>query len=243
MIENLFHKIIVYITLLVTAFTTNGQPSTPEGVACVMNKIKLSEEFVYGEAFNENESVAMNNALADLLFTINQTLLQTTQTSQNEDINKLGIKDIKNVTQCLQYKKSGKYTVMAYLPKTSISQLWNLPQVEISEIPTTEQDNDKIDYSEIKVSRDIIEELCIPAKWESLKTIIMRLLEDGSITSYGFSENQEEVPTDAIRILVTSTYDIIAILSPKYMANCIDYKTGKKCDTFNYPYRVIAWIK
>ena len=61
-------KIKIFLTLLVLSFISfQSMGSEQDDIKERILEIKLSEEYIFGEGFNEEKEIAYGNALSDLL--------------------------------------------------------------------------------------------------------------------------------------------------------------------------------
>ena len=246
------------LSLCLAACSLALNAATPAETEAKMNDVKLNENMVYGEGFDDNKDIAYGKALADLLTYANELRFEKGKESIN-------IADVQTVAKTMDYQKGSCHFVLVYIP---VSQALGLevktrPDVggksgnKKAETPATPQAKKKTDEKPKSDSRynlipkasttppdDVLTALCSQDNWSEIKGFITQYKNQGKIKETGFCTTPAEVPADAYMILIDDMYGILAILSPKNSANRINYRSGLADSESNYPNcKVIVWYK
>lgn len=223
-----------------------------------INEIKMNASMIYGEDFNDNKDIAYDNALSDLLADANELRLE-------KGISILSKSDILTVVDELSYKNGSRNIVFVYMPLSKMLSLthnsheviddkFTLPQGNSgqksenkSNSNASKPDDDKAtsNLTDLEsTSNEVLATLCGQDNWTEIKGFLSDFKQKGDIKETGFCTSHNEVPADAISILIDDKYGILSILSPKNRAKRINYKSNQPDTESNYPNcKVIVWYK
>lgn len=260
-----------YISLIVgilTLFPSKAFADSPEETEQLMNEIKMNENILYGEDFNENKALASNNAIYELLEYANELRIE-------KGVDMLLASDIQTIAKELSYCKGNKHFVLVYL---AIDEMYSLPKrktttaMQKKGVSQTHQATEQpskptvsYDYSSQKTialikaettsstllstkgtqeQDEILDILCSQDNWTEIKGFLTDFKSKGKIKETGFSQSASEVPEDAYSILIDEMYGILSILSPKTSTNRINYRTNQPDSEKNYSNcKVIVWYR
>ncbi len=224
-----------------------------------MDEVKMDESMVFGEDFNEDKSIAYNNALLDLLNVANEVRAE-------KGCDALGVPDIQTVVQELVSKNKERYYVVVYMP---IDRLLSITRSSRSEVvsqfapaPSLPAGNsatsspagqssgapDRSGYAGTSMSspfsNEVLETLCNQDNWTEIKGFLSGFKNRGLIKETGYGTSPADVPADAYTILIDEMYGILAILSPKNAHNRINHRTNNPDSETNYSNcKVIVWYR
>jgi hypothetical protein len=234
-----------------------GFAQTADEIESKVNEIKLDENYIFGEDFNDNEDIAFQNALTELTICANELRAENGQ-------NILNSSDLLPLVKELKYRKDNRHTVLVYLP---MSQMFGMTSKSHSSIiiqdkPTQpidslrqekeyEQENvvsqhqsEAMPYSSTQISDDITQTLCGQDNWLEIKGFLTTYKRDGRILSVGNVLSYDEVPDDAYAILMDDMGGILSILSPRNSKSQINYRTNQTDSETNYSNcKFIVWYK
>ncbi|MDE5878213.1 MAG: hypothetical protein K2H47_12055 [Muribaculaceae bacterium] len=252
--KRIINKILLSV---LSAFLITGSmyAATPEEIEANMDRIKLDERFIYAENFSEDMDTAYENALSELIATINEL-------ESISSVNELRIKEkkaplkvetevLKPFVKELRYSTGTRNTVFLYLPLAWIKITADRTGVEVvpSENDMTAQTSPSQSTSATDSGRpepvkptsstqlppmnDILKTLCAQDNWVEIKGLLIEYKNQKKITT-GTVKTASEVPEDAYSILLDNRGSILAILSPKTSGDRINYKTNLSDDESNH---------
>lgn len=251
------NKIRTVIFLLSCFPAILGCAQIADEIESKMNEIKLDENYIFGEDFNDNADIAFQNALTELTTYANELRAEKGKSILNSS-------DLLTVVKELKYKKGNRHTVLVYFP---LSQMLGMtgkshPNVIIQDTLTQpidslrqgiehEQKNvvakrqsEVIQFSPTQLPDDIMQTLCSQDNWVEIKGFLTTYKQDGRISSVGNVLSYEEVPDDAYAILMDDMGGILSILSPKNSKSQINYRTNQADSETNYSNcKFIVWYK
>lgn len=213
-----------------------------------MNRVKMDESLIYGEAYNSNETTAYDNALSDLL-------------SYVKEKEKLDLFDIRPIVKQLIHFDGNQYNVILYVDKEQILSMpgHKSPQISSSADSGSEPKElavqDKTQNSQnpqgtsleerfTPLPDDVLNTLCNQDNWTEIKGFLSKYKDQGRIREAGFGTNPSDIPIDSYRILIDERYGILAILAPKNRSDLINIKTNQLDKESNYSNcKVIVWFK
>lgn len=257
------NKIRILTFILISLSATFGYAQTPEEIESKMNEIKLDENYVYGEDFNDDKDIAFQNALTELTTYANEL-----RAEKGKDI--LNSSDLLTVVKELKYKKGGRHTVLLYLPLNQMFGLTSKSHSDIVTQNTPTQSNQANSASQQKPEQDpkftfvpnrqqagnqstaiqpqlpddIMQTLCGQDNWIEIKGFLSTYKSQGRISATGNVMSYAEVPEDAYAILMDDMGGILSILSPKNSGNRINYRTNQTDSETNHSNcKFIVWYK
>lgn len=264
---NKLSKIFIAVFMLVSSSAIYAQSSYE--IEGKMDEIKLNENMIYGEDFNDNKDIAYDNALSELLICANEL-----RAEKGKEMIK--ISDLQPVAQALEYSKGTRHIVMVYIPRMFaltgkshadvVSQspndqqsqsnvMGNKPDANSESgtrftfVPNNSNSNGGVAApgsisQPAPFSDDILETLCGQDNWTEIKGFLSTYKSQGKIKETGVCTSSAEVPEDAYPILIDEMYGILSILSPKNASNRINYRTNQPDTETNYPNcKVIVWYR
>lgn len=233
---------------------------SPEEIEKKMDEIKMDEAFIYGEDYNDNKDMAYQNALTELLSSINEM-----RGEKGKDY--ITVSDIQPILKELRYTKSTRNVSFLYIP---INQALSLTPKQKIDVATTEpnstpnnnaivqnqitEDNSKFTFvpntpqpnnNAISTSdKGILETLCSQDNWVEIKGFLTSFKKEGKIKETGNCLSYAEVPDDAYSILMDEMGGILSIMSPKTSPNRINHKTNQTDNENNHTNcKFIVWYK
>lgn len=242
---------------MIMAFPCFAQ--SPEEIENKMDEIKMDEAFIYGEDYNVNKDVAYQNALSELLSSINEM-----RGDKGKDY--ITVSDIQPILKELRYAKSTRNVSFLYIP---INQALLLTPKQKIDLASTEsnsshnnnnvqnqrtEDNSKftfvpnspqLNHNDISTSdKGILETLCSQDNWVEIKGFLTSFKYEGKIKETGNCLSYAEVPNDAYSILMDEMGGILSIMSPKNSPNRINHKTNQTDNENNHTNcKFIVWYK
>jgi hypothetical protein len=257
MIRNKIQTIAFLLSCFPAAF---GLAQSPDEIESKMNEIKLDENYIFGEDFNDDKNIAFQNALTELTTYANEL-----RAEREKDI--LNSSDLLTVVKELRYQRGGRHTVLVYLP---LGQILGMTSKSHSDIVAQATPTQPIDSLQQKIGQgqnytiipaiqsggvqsvpiqnqlpnDIMQTLCGQDNWVEIKILLTTYKHDGRISSVGNVLSYEEVPDDAYAILMDDMGGILTILSPKNSKKQINYRTNQADSETNYSNcKFIVWYK
>lgn len=233
---------------------------SPEEIEKKMDELKMDEAFIYGEDYNDNKDMAYQNALTELLSSINEM-----RAEKGKDY--ITVSDIQPILKELRYTKSTRNVSFLYIP---INQALSLAsRQKIAVVPTEAnssrnnnaivqnqrtEDNSKftfvpntpqLNHNDISTSdKGILETLCSQDNWVEIKGFLTSFKNEGKIKETGNCLSYAEVPDDAYSILMDEMGGILSIMSPKNSPNRINHKTNQTDNESNHTNcKFIVWYK
>lgn len=233
---------------------------SPEEIEQKMDEIKMDEAFIYGEDYNDNKDMAYQNALTELLSSVNEM-----RGEKGKDY--ISVSDIQPILKELRYTKSTRNVSFLYIP---INQALSLTPKQKIDVASTEpnsihnnnaivknqrtEDNSKFtfvpntpqsNHNDISTSdKGILETLCSQDNWVEIKGFLILFKNEGKIKETGNCLSYSEVPDDAYSILMDEMGGILSIMSPKNSPNRINHKTNQNDNENNYTNcKFIVWYK
>lgn len=233
---------------------------SPEEIEKKMDEIKMDIAFIYGEDYNDNMDMAYQNALTELVSSINEMRGEKGKVH-------ITVSDIQPILKELRYTKSTRNVSFLYIP---VNQALLLTPKQKIDVATTEpnstpnnnaivqnqitEDNSKFtfvpntlqpNHNDISTSdKGILETLCSQDNWVEIKGFLTSFKKEGKIKETGNSLSYAEVPDDAYSILMDEMGGILSIMSPKNSPNRINHKTNQIDNETNYiNCKFIVWYK
>lgn len=235
---------------------------SPDEIEDMMDKIKLDETFIYGEAYSDDKEMAYQNALSELLSSINEL--------RDENGSALiSISDLQPIIKELRYTKGNKNLSFLYLPlsqalslspKTRHDNITNNSapqQVEQSQAIESEKEEkspqltfvpgkptNQVTSTPTQAPTEILEILCGQDNWIEIRGFLISFKEEGKIKETGKCLSFTEVPDDAYSILMDEMGGILSIMSPKNSPNRINHRTNQADNENNHENcKFIVWYK
>lgn len=256
--SNIYLWIFIFI-ISITWIPCRAQ--SPDEIERMMDEIKLDESFIYGEDYNENKDLAYQNAISELLTSINELR------GENNSV-LISISDLQPIIKELRYTKGTKNLSFLYLPLTQALSLKPKAKLEIvsnnenpahrpsQNIETKKEEekpqftfvpdkpNDQVPAIATQTDTDILETLCGQDNWVEIKGFLTSFKDEGRIKETGNCLSYSEVPNDAFSILMDEMGGILSILSPKKSSNRINHKTNQTDNENNHANcKFIVWYK
>lgn len=256
--NNVHHWIIIFIISLICIPCA---AQSPDEIESKMDEIKLDDSFIYGEDYNENKDLAYQNALSELLSSINEL-----RSEKNSTL--ITTSDLQPIVKELRYTKGTKNLSFLYLP---LSQAFSLtPKAKLDNAsnngdpanrpaqiiePKKIEEKPKFTFVPDKptapiltattpVNTDILETLCGQDNWVEIKGFLTTFKREGRIKETGNCLFYSEVPDDAYSILMDDMGGILSIMSPKNSPNRINHKTNQTDNENNHANcKFIVWYK
>ncbi len=257
--KNNVHNWIFVIILSLICIPCAAQ--SPDEIESKMDEIKLDDLFIYGEDYNENKDMAYQNALSELLSSINELRSERNKAQ-------ISTADLQPIVKELRYTKGAKNLSFLYLP---LSQALSLtPKTKIDNVanngnaasrPTTnietKKEEEKPQFTfvpnkptaqaptaSMQADLDILETLCGQDNWVEIKGFLSSFKNEGKIKETGNCLSYADVPEDAYSILMDELGGILSILSPKSSPNRINHKTNQTDNENNHANcKFIVWYK
>lgn len=261
-------RIFITAFMLVSSFTLYAQSSNE--IEGKMDEIKLNENMIYGEDFNNNKDIAYDNALSELLINANELRAE-------KGNGMIKISDLQPLVKELRYSKGSRHIVLVYIPLSQMFSLTSKSRADIvsqampnqssqnnaleaetdikpeSEplftfVPNNSSSNEMTTTGNISntapLPNDILYTLCSQDNWTEIKGFLATYKSQGKIKETGFCTSPTQVPIDACSILIDEMYGILSILSPKNNPKRINYRTNRPDSEANYSnYKVIVWYR
>lgn len=238
-----------------------------DDVRSEMNRIKLSEDYFYGEGASEMKDLAYDIAMADMLQFVNEA---------REEASKqlLSVSDLSSVVKELTYQNDGKYVYLVYLTEKEVMALtpkgrsqflppvanqsttkntgsnnYVIPNVVTESNNTQTQVQKKTEPTvqptyQAALDDDVVENIKNQDSWIEIRGFLSRYKEKKIITQTGSTISLAEIPDDAHCLIFDEKYGMLAYLSPKTNNIRFNHKTKKSDSENNYPtYKVIVWYK
>lgn len=240
--------------------TLPGFAQSPEEIEQKMDEIKMDEAFIYGEDYNDDKDMAYQNALTELLSSINEL---------RGDIGKesITVPDIQPILKELRYTKLTRNVSFLYIPLNQAMSLTPKQKIDVATaeptssainntmaqnhkpennskftfVPNTSQSNSNVISNSDK---GILETLCSQDNWVEIKGFLTSFKNEGKIKETGNCLSYAEVPNDAYSILMDEMGGILSIMSPKNSPNRINHKTNQTDNENNHTNcKFIVWYK
>lgn len=250
-------KINKILLSVLSSFLITGSivAATPEEVEANMDRIKLDERFIYAENFGDDMDTAYENALLELIASINEleSVSSVNELRKKEKKNLLTVKPevLKASVKELRYSTGSRNTVFLYLPLA-----WVRITADETGIEVVPSENDMaaqtspdqsssaadsgrtepvnpVSPAQMPPMNDILKTLCAQDSWVEIKGLLIEYKNQKKITT-GTVKTASEVPEDAYSILLDNKGSILAILSPKTSGDRINYKTNLPDDESNH---------
>lgn len=243
-------RVIPFLNLLLGAIICCAQ--TPKEIEQKMDEIKMDEAFIYGEDYNDEKDMAYQNALTELLTSVNEI-----RADQNKQL--LSAPDIQTLVTELRYFNATRHVSFVYM---TLNQALSLtpkrtnafaqrqvrqpqPQKETLQKASTSQNAPMASSATTSATdKDILRELSAQDNWVEIKGLLSSLKSAGKISETGSCRSYSEVPPDAYAILMDQMGGILSILSPKASAKQINHKTNQIDNQNNHTNcKFIVWYK
>lgn len=233
---------------------------SPEEIEQKMDEIKMNEAFIYGEDYNDDKDMAYQNALTELLSSINEL-----RGEKRKDY--IAVSDIQPILKELRYSKSTRNVSFLYIPLNQALSLTPKQKIDVAStepnspnngvttaqnlrtedntkftfVPNTPQSNHNVISNSDK---GILETLCSQDNWVEIKGFLKSFKDEGKIKETGNCLSYAEVPNDAYSILMDEMGGILSIMSPKNFPNRINHKTNQTDNENNHTNcKFIVWYK
>jgi len=263
------NKLFIFLTVIIAFISPlKSTALTTAEIQAKMDEIKLNETFIYGEDFRDEENLAYQNALSELVNYANEIRVE-------KGLQMLSIGDLQTKVKDLKYTKDGRHTVLVYLPLQEMlsmvikshNDVVSQANVSSSTTPATNPSSEKIykDSSEEKdgyvfvpnrqpsahntdtdphLRTEVLDALASQDNWLEIRGLLIQFKQDGKIKKTGNVNTQVDVPDDAYSIFLDELGGILAILSPKSSTDRFNYKTNLRYDGSNFTdCKFIVWYK
>ena len=234
---------------------------SPNEIESKMDEIKLDESFIYGEDYNENKDIAYQNALLELLYSINEL-----RDERNSEL--ISASDLQPIIKELRYTKGTKNLSFLYLPLAQALSL--TPKAKLDNTsnnenianrssqniePKKQEEKPQLTFVPNKPTapvpttitqthKDILEVLCGQDNWVEIKGFLSKFKKEGKIRETGNCLSYSEVPNDAYSILIDEMGGILSVMSPKNSPNKVNHKTNQTDNENNHANcKFIVWYK
>lgn len=223
------------------------------GIEARIDSIKLDENFVYGESYDDNAALAYDNALSDLLVTANEL-----RAAQGKDLLAKGSLQVR--VKELTYTLGQRNTVFLYIPVDEMLALADKPlggvvqqaaqqqPVQQQQQPAQPQGNHYVPstpqptVTAQQLPDDVTRTICGQDNWVEIKSFLSEYKRSGKISQTGATKALAEAPADAYAILMDGMGGIISILAPVANGQRAELKAnGKTSD--NNECKFIVWYK
>lgn len=230
------------------------------GIEARIDSIKLDENFVYGESYDDNAALAYDNALSDLLVTANEL-----RAAQGKDLLAKGSLQVR--VKELTYTLGQRNTVFLYIPVDEMLALADKPlggvvqqasqqqpvqqqqqPAQQSQQPAQPQGNHYVPstpqstVTAQQLPDDVTRTICGQDNWVEIKSFLSEYKRSGKISQTGATKALAEAPADAYAILMDGMGGIISILAPVANGQRAELKAnGKTSD--NNECKFIVWYK
>lgn len=233
---------------------------SPEEIEKKMDEIKMNEAYIYGEDYNDDKDMAYQNALTELLSSINEM-----RGDKGKEF--ITVSDIQPILKELRYAKSTRNVSFLYIPINQALSLTPKQKIDVASaepnsthnnnaivpdqrtednskftfVPNTPQSN----HNDIStIDKRILETLCGQDNWVEIKGFLTSFKNEGKIRETGNCLSYSEVPDDAYSILMDEMGGILSIMSPKNSTNRINHKTNQTDNEQNHANcKFIVWYK
>lgn len=234
---------------------------SPEEIENKIDEIKLDESFIYGLNYNTNKDIAYQNALSELLFTINEL-------REEKNIVLISEADLQPIIGELSYTNGTRNLSFLYLPLAQALSLApktregvvatkkNLQNVQNQNIePKQQEEKPKLTFvpdkpispvptTSTQLDTGVLETLCGQDNWVEIKGFLTSFKNEGKIKETGNCLSYAEVPDDAYAILMDEMGGILSIMSPKNSPNRINHKANQSDNENNHANcKFIVWYK
>ena len=242
-------KINIFLTLLILSICSFQLMGTEkDDIRERMLEIKLSDEYIFGEGFNDEKEIAYGNALSDLLLYANELKIENGQTE-------ITLSDLQTNVETLACFEGNRYEVIVYLPlknldsiqskspnknnPVSSSNVLNNTKIGHSQKPIN---NINFDYS--KYQGEIEDFLLTQENFSEIKDFLSAMKHSGKISETGAGEKNAKIPENANLIVIDNLGGILSILSPIVNNGRFNYKTRQPDNEQNYSdCKFIVWYK
>lgn len=268
----MINKSVIFLTLMIVIISPQkGLAQTTSEIETKMDEIKLNEAYIYGEDYSNDENLAFQNALSELVNDANEIRVE-------KGLPMLSISDLQTRVKYLQYAKNGRHNVLVYIimqemlslvskshtdivsqANGSLSTTITAPSTEYNREPNRNDSSEGKNHFEFVPNRqqpmhgnsqdphqytEVVDALASQDNWLEIKGMLIQYKQDGKIKETGNVSTQMEVPDDAYSILLDELGGILAILSPKSSTNRINHKTNLRYDGSNFTdCKFIVWYK
>lgn len=251
----------VLIAMLLTV-AIKGQ--TPESIKNKIKNIKLDEKYVFGESSSENREIAYDDAMRDLLTTINEL-----RVSKGMAVLKLA--DIIAISSEHTYDRGeGTILVFAFIEleralsvvpkknaqilvdnKSSVSvQSESNPSVIAENKPAVFADKQETNVSVSNdsqsalvdlndVTRNVLEREMFQNVWGYLNLAH----ESGKVSQFSMVKDKSAIPSDAYVVVIARDHSVKAILTPEQNGKRLNVKSNKNDFISNYSNVAMLWYK
>lgn len=251
-------KLIVGVLTVLMAF---GARSQQNDVMEKMVEIKLSDDFIYGEGSADNEALAYDLALTELVDYVNRW-------RQENGFDALRKSDLQNRGHELKGTSGATVVYLLYVTTEEARQIARASNADVaadlqaSKNAAGTQTKPQADVQPaVKVATpasaasvptktytptldEIADVLRAQDNWTEVKGFLSRYKAQGLIKETGRAVSMNAVPADAHCLLIDSMYGILSFLSPVQGDVRINMKTLQPDSETNYPNcQVIVWYK
>lgn len=184
-----------------------------------IDEIKLNEEYIFGEGFNEDKEIAYGNALSDLLIYGNELKKERSQ-------QEISLSDLQLNVETLDYYDGKRYEVIVYIP------LRKLFEVK-SKSSKGYNDMSDMEIEEFLISQD---------NFTEIRNYLSSMKQSGRIIKTGATDDISSLPENANLILIDGLGGILSVLSPEDGQGRFNFRTRLKDEVNNYSdCRFIVW--
>lgn len=231
---------------------------TSDEIEQKMDEIKMNESFIYGEDYNDDKDMAYQNALTELLSSINEL-------RGDKGKGFIAVSDIQPILKELRYTKATRNVSFVYIPLNQAMSLTPKQKIDVTQTESSSSNTDIIqDRKQEETTKltfvpntplsnnnvistsdeSILEILCSQDNWTEIKGFLTSFKKDKKINETGNCLSFQEVPNDAYAILMDDMGGILSILSPKSFTQRVNHKTNQTDNENNHTNcKFIVWYK
>lgn len=217
-----------------------------------VNEIKLDDNYIFGEGFDDDKGIAYENALSDLAMTANQL-------REGKGKEPLGQSQLQVKAKEITYSDEARTTVFLYIPyddvlamevkspakvlpgKPATPNVPSKPNVPIA--PSKPAPAATASSSQSSLD-ELTELICQQDNWTEIKPILQQYKSGKKISQTGVAQALSDVPAEAYAVRIDGMYGILTVLSPAKGGTRTDMKAGTPFTDSNYDNcKVIVWYK
>lgn len=230
-----------------------------------MDDVKLSEEFIYGYMESDDKNIAYDDALQDLLMSVNDYRLE-----KDKEASRLTVSDIQPCAKELAYAEADVHYVLVYLTRRQALSLTRKshegvvptlpgsrpkpevrkdslapakPQPPVTPVAPKESKEPKAAPA-AQLPDDVVATITGQDTWLEVKGLLTEYKRRGQVKETGVVTKAVEAPADAYVILIDELSGILAFLSPNGGSGRINNRTFQPDSESNYTNcKVIVWYK
>lgn len=252
--NNIFRLLFLVTCLLPLALCAQ----TKAEMEAKVNEIKLDDNYIFGEGFDDDKGIAYENALSDLAMTANQL-------REGKGKEPLGQSQLQVKAKEIAYSDEARTTVFLYIPyddvlamevkspakvlpgKPSIPSKPSKPSVSstssTSSTPSTPATANSSSSAQSSLG-ELTELICQQDNWTEIKPILQQYKSGKKISQTGVAQSLSDVPAEAYAVRIDGMYGILTVLSPAKGGTRTDMKAETPfTDSNNDNCKVIVWYK